>query len=188
MNNQQISRNKFSRYLTGGGASLMLIGFFLLPWATNSLSGTLGGGQNVTGIQMLWGELFAPSILRQVDIVKFTAGPGLLAIPVVSILVLAALFILDRFHAWRRAYWLIVAVAALVSAYPLVRLLFHDSAWVLLVDGAFLYYPRGSGIGFFATLIGILGLLAGAVIGMLGKDDSHLGIESKVSQAIEQKI
>ncbi len=167
MNDQQTSRNKLAHYLIGGGASLMLFGFFLLPWATNSLSSTLGGSQNVTGMQMLWGELFAPSILRQVDIVKFTAGPGLLVIPIVSILMLAALFILDRFHTWRKAYWLIAALAALVSAYPLIRLLFHDSAWVLLVDGAFSYYPRGSGIGFFATLIGILGLLAGAVSGML---------------------
>ncbi len=186
MDNQQTSRNKLVRYLIGGGSSLMLIGFFLLPWATNSLSATLGGGESVTGIQMLWGELFSSPILRQIDIVKSTPGPWLLIVPIVSILVLAGLFILDRLHKWHRAYWLAVAVAALISAYPLLRLLINDPVWILLGDMAFSYHPRSSsGIGFFATLIGIFALLAGAISGMLGKDDLRSGVESKAPEAIE---
>ncbi len=189
MNNQQISHNKFVRYLIVGGASLMLIGFFLLPWATNSFSGTFGGGESATGFQMLWGDFFSSPILRQIDIVKSTPGPWLLIIPVVSILVLAMFFILDSLHKWHKAYWLAVIVAALAGVYPLLRLLIHGTVWVFLGDMAFSYYPRSSsGIGFFATLIGILGLIAGAIRGMFEKDGLHSGIESKAPEGIEQKV
>ncbi|MBN2117353.1 MAG: hypothetical protein JW730_12315 [Anaerolineales bacterium] len=139
MDNQQASRNKLIRYLVGGGASLMLIGFFLLPWATGSVPANLGGNRGATGCQMLLGDLFPDPILGQFKFGESTPGLWLLIVPVVSVLVLSGLFILDRLHKWRKAYWLAVTVAALVSAYPLLRLLSTDTVWVSLRDMAFSY-------------------------------------------------
>lgn len=189
MDDQQTFRNKHIRYLAGGGALLMLIGFFLLPWATSSIPANLGGNESATGVQILLGALFPDPILKQFKFGESTPGLWLLVIPVASVLGWLGLLILNRLHKWRKAYWLTVAGVALVSAYPLFRLLSTDMVWVPLRDIAFSYRPRSSsGIGFFATLIGILVLIAGAIGGVIEENGLRSGLESKVPETREREI
>ena len=169
--------NKVGRNIVGIGVLTMLAGFFLLPWTSDY--NNFGAKVNITGFQMVWGEIFSPPILRQLlrqlvvgqsSPIKSTPGLWPLLIPIAAILVLIGVFTVDRFLKWRRVYWILVVVAGLTSAYPLYRLLGNDTIWVLAVNSAFTYHPRSnSGIGFFITLAGILIVIVGAIGGLAGR-------------------
>lgn len=159
--------------IIGMGAAATLIGFSLLPWALSPWEAS----KSATGLQMALGSTFSP--LRELvpgllGYSPSTPGAWMYLVPIAAILMFVGVLVVGgRSLEWRRAYWMAIAIAGLISFYPFYRLFSDNTLWVLTQDSAFQYQVRSSGVGFFVSLASITIMFIGAMGGMVGRHIWH---------------